>query len=50
MKRLNRVVWCLAERGKHHNVAMIAVAHQLVGFIWATLHPTAGIMVTTPTR
>lgn len=47
MRRLNRVYWRLTERGKHHNVAVIAVARELVGFIWATLHPTAGIMAKT---
>jgi len=42
MARLHRVYWRLTNRGKHHNVAVVACARELVGFIWALLHP-AGV-------
>jgi hypothetical protein len=37
MSRLNRRYWSLTMRGKPHNVATIAVARELVGFIWSAL-------------
>jgi transposase len=37
MSRLNRRYWALTMRGKPHNVATIAVARELVGFIWSAL-------------
>jgi len=42
MARLHRVYWRLTNKGKHHNVAVVACARELVGFIWALLHP-AGV-------
>ena len=42
MRRLHRVYWKLTHKGKHHNVAVTACARELVGFIWALLHP-AGV-------
>ena len=47
MRRLHKVYWRLTNRGKHHNVAVVAVARELVGFIWAILHPNLGVMATT---
>ena len=38
-KRLYKVYWKLTNKGKHHNVAIAAVARELTGFIWALLHP-----------
>ncbi len=40
MKRLHTVYWRLVNRGKHHNTAVTACARELVGFIWALLHPS----------
>jgi transposase len=40
-QRLNRRYRRLTERGKNPNVALVAVARELVGFIWATLYPHA---------
>lgn len=37
MSRLNRRYWSLTMRGKPHNVATIAVARELVGFLWSAL-------------
>lgn len=37
MTRLHRRYWQMTMRGKPHNKAVIAVARELVGFIWATL-------------
>lgn len=37
MSRLNRRYWSLTMRGKPHNVATIAVARELAGFIWSAL-------------
>jgi transposase len=34
-RRLYRQYWKYLEQGKHHNVATIAVARELAGFIWA---------------
>ena len=42
MRRLNQVYWRMTHKGKHHNVAVTACARELVGFIWALLHP-AGV-------
>jgi len=38
--RLNRRYRRLTEKGKHSNIAVTAVARELVGFIWATLYPS----------
>ncbi len=35
--RLHRRYWRFMQRGKPHNVAVTAVARELVGFLWATL-------------
>ncbi len=35
--RLHRRYWRFLQRGKPHNVAVTAVARELVGFLWATL-------------
>jgi transposase len=35
--RLHRRYWRFIQRGKPHNVAVTAVARELVGFLWATL-------------
>jgi transposase len=37
LSRLNRRYWSLTMRGKPHNVATIAVARELVGFLWSAL-------------
>ena len=39
--RLNRRYWRMLARGKAPNVATIAVARELVGFIWDVLRPQA---------
>jgi transposase len=41
-QRLHRRYWRLVTGGKHHNKAVVAVARELVGFLWATLHEQAG--------
>jgi len=38
MARLWRRYLHLKRKGKHSNIAVVAVARELVGFIWATLH------------
>jgi transposase len=43
MRRQYLVFWRLIRRGKHRNVAVTACARELVGFIWALLHPDAGV-------
>jgi transposase len=41
-QRLHRRMWRLLGRGKPHNKAVVAVARELVGFIWAVMQgPTA---------
>lgn len=40
--RLNRRYWHLVNAGKHTNVATVAVARELVGFIWSILAVAAG--------
>lgn len=42
MRRLYSRYWRLSHKGKHHNVAVTACARELVGFIWALMHP-AGV-------
>jgi transposase len=37
-RRLHRRYWHLVNRGKSHNLAVTAVARELVGFIWAVLY------------
>lgn len=37
MKRLNRRYWHLVQKGKNSNKAAVAVARELVGFIWAVM-------------
>ena len=44
MHRQHRVFWRLMNKGKHRNVAVTACARELVGFIWALLHPQLGVM------
>jgi transposase len=39
--RLNKRFRRLTEKGKPRNKAIVAVARELVGFVWATLHHTA---------
>ena len=39
--RLHRRYWHLMLAGKHANKAGVAVARELVGFIWALIHPEA---------
>jgi len=46
MRRQYRVFWRLMNKGKHRNVAVTACARELVGFIWALLHPKNGVMAT----
>jgi hypothetical protein len=36
-QRLHRRFWRLLEKGKAHNKAVVAVARELAGFIWAAL-------------
>ncbi|MCA9520840.1 MAG: IS110 family transposase [Myxococcales bacterium] len=38
-RRLNRRYRRLTERGKPANKAIVAVARELIGFVWAVLHP-----------
>jgi transposase len=45
-QRLHRRYQRLKARQKHHNVINIAVARELVGFIWSTLQPTTEVEVT----
>lgn len=37
MSRLHRRYWKMTTRGKPHNKALIAIARELVGFVWAAL-------------
>ena len=41
MARLHRRYWRLVNRGKPTNQAAVAVARELVGFLWAVLYPYA---------
>jgi len=36
--RLHRRYWTLVMRGKEHNKALIALARELIGFVWAVLY------------
>jgi len=45
MRRLHSVYWRLTHKGKHHSIAVTACARELVGFIWALMHP-AGVGAT----
>ena len=38
MHRLHKRYWYLVNKGKAHNVAVTAVARELVGFIWSVLY------------
>ena len=38
MRRLHKTYWRLVNRGKLPKVAAVAVARELVGFIWAALY------------
>ncbi len=40
-ERLHAKYWRMLGRGKSPNVANVAVARELVGFLWAVLHPSA---------
>ena len=31
-------------RGKHHNTTIVAMARELVGYLWAALHPNAQLI------
>jgi transposase len=42
MRRLHRRYWALVNRGKLPNVAVVAVARELIGFLWAVLHEESG--------
>ena len=42
MVRLHDRYWRLVGRGKQKNVAVTAVARELVGFLWAALQGDAG--------
>lgn len=42
MRRLHRRYWALVNRGRPSNVAVVAVARELVGFLWAILHEESG--------
>jgi len=33
-RRLHKKYWCLSGRGKPHQVVIIAIARELIGFIW----------------
>jgi transposase len=46
MRRLHRRYWVLVNRGKASNVAVVAVARELVGFLWAVLHEGSGEAIT----
>ncbi|MCK6552674.1 IS110 family transposase, partial [Myxococcota bacterium] len=41
-ERLHRRYWALVNRGKNRNVATIAVARELAGFIWSIMRTTHG--------
>jgi hypothetical protein len=41
MKRLYRRFWRMSEKGKPTPKIVVAIARELVGFIWAALHPLA---------
>lgn len=43
MLRLNRRYWRLVMSGKASNQAVVAVARELVGFLWAVLYPQASV-------
>lgn len=38
MKRLYKKYWHLVQKGKSHHCAVVAVARELIGFIWDVLH------------
>jgi len=38
-RRLHKRYWRLAEKGKPKNKVVVAVVRELVGFLWAALHP-----------
>jgi transposase len=40
-ERLNKRFWHLTHRGKRPNTVVVAVARELVGFVWAALHMAA---------
>lgn len=40
-QRLNRRYQRLKARQKHHNIIIVAVARELIGFIWSVLQPAA---------
>lgn len=37
MRRLHKRYWTLVMKGKHHNLALTAIAREFVGFIWALM-------------
>ncbi len=41
MKRLHKRFWALSMKGKIRPVAIVAIAREFVGFIWAMMQPVA---------
>ena len=39
VQRLHKRYWALHMKGKPHQVAVTAIARELVGFIWALMQP-----------
>lgn len=43
-ERLYRRYLRMSARGKHHNTTIVAMARELVGYLWAALHPQARLL------